>query len=163
MLEQSASAAAVAKTKKTKLSQIDKQSDSGRRLVEYFLVVSSVEREDSDNASSDGVNVSFDQWRTESYDEDDESIFSEHKFKPVVTARYPLTDHADNPLHDNVTFFCHPSGGIQLRLEEYMPKVSETFEKVSKKYCVYLYKRYPPSFWQRWRTVASKIWCVKPY
>lgn len=119
-------ATAVAKTKKTKLSAIDKQSDSGRRLVEYFLVISSVERQDDDDqGSNDGVNVSFDNWRTDSYDEDDESIFAQHKFKPVVTARYPLTDHHDNPLHDNVTFFCHPSGGIQLRLEEYMPKVSQ--------------------------------------
>jgi pentatricopeptide repeat protein len=110
--------------KKTKLSQIDKQSDSGRRLVEYFVVISSVEQEEKEgDESGDNANVSFSDWKTESYDEEDESIFSEHKFRPVMTARYPLTDHGDNPLHDNVTFFCHPSGGIQLRLEDFMPKV----------------------------------------
>ena len=114
---------AVAK-KKTKLSQFDKQSDSMRRLVEYFVVISSVEREEKEENGEGGENVSFSDWKTESYDEDDESIFSEHKFRPAVTARYPLTDHHDNPLHENVTFFCHPSGGIQLRLEELMPKVS---------------------------------------
>jgi hypothetical protein len=46
-----------------------------------------------------------------------------HGFKPVITARYPLYDHEDNPLHENVTFFCHPSGAIQLKKEEHMPKV----------------------------------------
>lgn len=124
------STAVVGKKKKTKLSQIDKQSDSGRRLVEYFVVVSSVEREekgDNNNDESgggDSANVSFSEWKTESYDdEDEESVYAEHKFRPAVTARYPLTDHHDNPLHDNVTFFCHPSGGIQLRLDELMPKV----------------------------------------
>lgn len=112
---------AVAKKKKTKLSQFD---NSMRRLVEYFIVISSVEREEKEDSGEASENVSFSDWKTESYDEDDESIFSEHKFRPAVTARYPLTDHPDNPLHENVTFFCHPSGGIQLRLEELMPKVS---------------------------------------
>lgn len=126
MQESAPNATEVTKKTKTKLSQIDKQSDSGRRLVEYFVVVSSVEREEKeeDDKDSGGENVSFSDWKTESYDEDEESIFSEHKFRPAVTARYPLTDHPDNPLHENVTFFCHPSGGIQLRLEELMPKVS---------------------------------------
>lgn len=124
MLEEPSNATAAVKKKKTKLSQIEKQSDSGRRLVEYFVVISSVEREEKDGENSTGENVSFSDWKTESYDEDDESIFSEHKFRPAVTARYPLTDHHDNPLHENVTFFCHPSGGIHLRLEELMPKVS---------------------------------------
>lgn len=119
--------------KKKKLTQIDKQSDSGRRLVEYFVVISSVEREEkeSENGSGENVNVSFSEWKTESYDEDEESIFSEHKFRPAVTARYPLTDHHDNPLHENVTFFCHPTGGIQLRLEEMMPKVSTTILQIT--------------------------------
>lgn len=116
----------------TKLTQIDKQSDSGRRLVEYFVVISSVQRPDvvsnNNNNDKDGSgdaddpNVSFSEWKTESYDDEDEEL-SHYRFRPMITARYPLTDHADNPLHENVTFFCHPSGGIHLRTEEIMPKV----------------------------------------
>ena len=126
MVEESGATAVLAKKKKTKLSQIDKQSDSGRRLVEYFCVISSIERGDGEAAQSgeNSANVSFSDWKTESYDEDDESVYAEHKFRPKVTARYPLTDHPDDPLHEQIVFFCHPTGGIQVRLEELMPKVS---------------------------------------
>lgn len=126
MVEESA---VLAKKKKTKLSQIDKQSDSGRRLVEYFCVISSMERGDGEGTAGEesgetnSANVSFSDWKTESYDEDDESVYAEHKFRPKVTARYPLTDHHDDPLHEQIMFFCHPTGGIQVRLEELMPKV----------------------------------------
>ena len=125
MLEESAEKTGGAKKKKSKLA-LASASDSGRRLVEYFCVISSVERQEKDGEteSVDSVNVSFSEWKTESYDEDEESVFSEHKFRPKVTARYPLTDHADDPLHEQIMFFCHPTGGIQLRLEELMPKVS---------------------------------------
>ena len=131
MVEES-SAAALAKKKKTKLSQIDKQSDSGRRLVEYFVVISSVEKEEKpaeEKGSGEGAesaNVSFSDWRTESYDEDDESVYAEYKFRPKVTARYPLVDHPDDPLHEQIVFFCHPTGGIQIRTEDFMPKVCTT-------------------------------------
>lgn len=105
-----------------------------RRLVEYFVIVSSVEQAalaDHRKAAADSKqqqqngDISFSDWKTEaSFDHgDEEDVFSAYQFKPTITARYPLHDHPDNPLHDNVTFFCHPSGGIQLRTEEYMPKV----------------------------------------
>jgi hypothetical protein len=139
--------AASAGTKKTaKLTQIEKQADSGRRLVEYFLVVTSKEiktftmstedvndnnkssKKNGDNATSgsgsaESQDESFTAWTTErsAYDEVDE--FEDYKFKPTITARYPLMDHSDNPLHENVTFFCHPTGGIHLRTEQLMPKV----------------------------------------
>jgi hypothetical protein len=118
-------------TKKTaKLTQIEKQSDSGRRLVEYFLVVSSLEREadesevnpNKDNATKNPNDLSF-SWKTESTSYDEEDEFAGSYFQPTITARYPMHDHQDNPLHENVTFFCHPSGGIQLRTEQIMPKV----------------------------------------
>jgi len=114
-------------TKKTKtLTQIEKQADSGRRLVEYFVVVSSVERhDDEDDEKKSGE---FSGWNTESYD-DEKDEFAEYKFRPTITARYPLTDHHDNPLHENVTLFCHPSGGIKLKTESFMPKVSTGTEK----------------------------------
>ena len=118
-----------------------------RRLVEYFVIVSSIEQlqqsseqfnDANSNTSGSGKknssshhnkqrsngDISFSDWKTESsYEQDEDDVFSAYQFKPTITARYPLHDHPDNPLHDNVTFFCHPSGGIQLRTEEYMPKV----------------------------------------
>jgi hypothetical protein len=113
-------------TKKTaKLTQIEKQADLGGRLVEYFCVVSSIERKDEDaNAKAKDQEQEF-SWKTESssYDEDDEDEFAGSHFRPTITARYPLHDHQDNPLHENLTFFCHPSGSIQLRTEQIMPKV----------------------------------------
>lgn len=102
--------------KTAKLSQIEKQSDSGRRLVEYFVVVSSVDRKDNED-----VDTSFSEWKTE---EDQEHYGS---YLPKITARYPLVDHPDNPLHENVSFFCHPSGGIRVTKEPHMPKVSSIF------------------------------------
>mmetsp|Transcript_5650 Transcript_5650/g.11710 ORF Transcript_5650/g.11710 Transcript_5650/m.11710 type:complete len:1333 (-) Transcript_5650:55-4053(-) len=110
-----------------KLTNTDNPS---HRLVEYFVIVSSVEKDarpDNRNdaaGATDDAEQGFGDWKTESYDEEDEKhIFREHKFRPQITARYPLHDHADNPLHSNVTFFCHPSGGIHLRTEEHLPKV----------------------------------------
>jgi hypothetical protein len=112
---------------KGKKITIEKQADIGRRLVEYFVVVSSVERKPEDDKkkkqqpqSSEDPNLS---WKTESVSQDDIDEFSEYTFRPTITARYPLHDHNDNPLHDNVTFFCHPTGAIHLRTDEYMPKV----------------------------------------
>jgi hypothetical protein len=99
-------------TKKTRLDSIEK-TKLDRRLVEYFVVVSSKEiKKDSASALRKQKQV---EWQ-----DDNEFGVS---FRPVITARYPLHDHGDNPLHENVTFFCHPSGGIQLRLNEELPKV----------------------------------------
>lgn len=107
----------------SKIAQI-----ADRRLVEYFVIVSPIEQAPSIEKKVDqqqNGDISFQDWRTESSNEqDEEDVFSAYQFKPTITARYPLHDHPDNPLHDNVTFFCHPSGGIHLRTEEYMPKVS---------------------------------------
>eukprot|EP00590_Aulacoseira_subarctica_P012049 CAMPEP_0172437008 /NCGR_PEP_ID=MMETSP1064-20121228/72025_1 /TAXON_ID=202472 /ORGANISM="Aulacoseira subarctica , Strain CCAP 1002/5" /LENGTH=1483 /DNA_ID=CAMNT_0013185441 /DNA_START=124 /DNA_END=4576 /DNA_ORIENTATION=- len=76
-----------------------------RRLVEYFVVVSSVLQADSPNKSPAN---------------DDNG--SQWNFQPMITSRYPLTDHADNALCD-ITDFCHPSGNIQHSDEFQMPKV----------------------------------------
>ena len=112
-----------------KLSQI--ASDAARRLVEYFVIVSSVERTKStDEQEKPSGDDAYTEWKTDSYDEEDESnLFRDHKFRPSITARYPLHDHADNPLHENVTFFCHPTGAIHLRTEEYLPKVGPMSKK----------------------------------
>ncbi len=104
--------------KTTKLSQM--QSELGRRLVEYFVIVSSIERKPDAKIDKNNSNdLSFSDWRTESTEDE----FASVQFRPTVTARYPLFDHHDNPLHENLTFFCHPSGSIQVEKEEKMPKV----------------------------------------
>ena len=111
------------------------KQDIGRRLVEYFVVVSSVERKPEDEKkkknqpqSSDDPNLA---WKTESLSQEDVDEFAEYTFRPTITARYPLHDHHDNPLHDNVTFFCHPTGAIHLRTENFMPKVGTEPNKVT--------------------------------
>ena len=103
-------------TKKKKLTNLEKSD--GRRLVEYLVVISSVPRIPEEGAGDKpkeewDLSTSF----------DDEDVEVVHGFTPQITARYPLEDHSDNPLHDNVTFFCHPSGSIHLKKESHMPKV----------------------------------------
>ena len=47
-----------------------------------------------------------------------------HTFKPVVTARYPLEDHKDNPLNPMILHFCYPTGDVIVPVEQYeMPRV----------------------------------------
>jgi len=114
----------------------DKASQiADRRLIEYFVIISSVEQEHDPNKKEaskqkggGGGDIAFQDWKTESSfdhqtDDDEEDVFAKYQFHPTLTARYPLHDHPDNPLHDNITFFCHPSGRIALRTEAYMPKV----------------------------------------
>jgi len=126
------------------MSASEKSSQiADRRLVEYFVIVSSVEqkhdplaaeKKDKNKKQAAGGDISFQDWKTESSFDDpggdyEEDAYAAYQFKPTITARYPLHDHPDNPLHDNVTFFCHPSGRIQLRTEKYMPKVSIRIRK----------------------------------
>lgn len=115
-------------TKKKKLSNIEKSD--GRRLVEYLVVVSSVPRK----PEAEGDAEKGQEWNLGTSFEDDDVEFL-HGFNPQITARYPLHDHEDNPLHENVTFFCHPSGSIHLKKQNFMPKVRElrTFFFSSKK------------------------------
>jgi len=127
--------------KTTKITSIEsaasKKSGIGaeRRLVEYFCVISSVPTKVEENFtdgndkpdSTRNVNASAPiDWKVnigfENEDDSDEFVGS-YDIKPVITARYPIQDHRDNPLHENVTFFCHPSGGIRISMEPNMPKV----------------------------------------
>lgn len=108
-------------TTKKKLTNLEKSD--GRRLVEYLVVVSSVERqslseEDKKSPADD------EQYRLSmEIDDDDIEIVDHEGFKPVVTARYPQYDHEDNPFDANVSYFCHISGAIQLKKNAFMPKV----------------------------------------
>lgn len=102
-------------TKKKKLTNLEK--GDGRRLVEYLVVVSSVPRADEGAGAK-----AKEEWDL-STSFDDEEVEVTRGFRPQVTARYPVEDHSDNPLHENVTFFCHPSGSIHLKKQNHMPKV----------------------------------------
>lgn len=43
------------------------------------------------------------------------SALNGSEFTPKITARYPLTDHEENPLlNDSITAFCYPSGTIPI-------------------------------------------------
>ena len=106
-------------TKKKKLGHLEKSD--GRRLVEYMIVVSSLTRE---TQCDDGNEEQFKLSTT--YDDDDIEIVGHTWFKPVITARYPLYDHEDNPFDENVSYFCHTSGSILLKKEPHMPKVRNT-------------------------------------
>ena len=64
----------------------------GRRLVEYLVVVSSIPRK-PEAADSDKGEFNL------ATNFDDEEIEVLHGFKPQITARFPLVDHDDNPLH----------------------------------------------------------------
>jgi len=99
---------------KKKKSKLTTQQDAARRLIEYCVVVSSVRKNKAEEEQQ--LENSTD-WG------DDDVVYDDYDFQPVITARYPLEDHADNPLHESTTFFCHPSG-IGLRSEPSMPKVS---------------------------------------
>ena len=108
----------------TKSSSAKSAQIADRRLIEYFVTVSSVELDgDTSNLSQEANgDLSFQEWKTESGGSEEE-LFAAYQFRPTLTSRYPLVDHPDNPLHDNVIFFCHPSGKIRLRTQHYMPKV----------------------------------------
>ena len=78
--------------------------------------------------------------------------YDELIFQPKITARYPFTDHPDNPLNPMVTQFCHPVGDIIVPTREYqMPRVHHfvlTNDKGRKIYgtCLTVFEEYvPPS------------------
>lgn len=116
--------------KKSKIVTVSDKDAGVRRLVEYFVVVSSIPKSET----KDGVSIhgasSFEDAQSPSrdghmldFDEDEEFFVDDFDFQPVVTARFPTEDHPGNALTESVTFFCHPSGGIQLRTQMTMPKV----------------------------------------
>ena len=118
-------------TKKKKITTHLEKSD-GRRLVEYLVVVSSLERKSLSEGIGDGKGESppehDEQYRLSTeIDDDDIELVDHDGFKPVVTARYPQYDHEDNPFDANVSYFCHISGAIQLKKQPFMPKVRYEF------------------------------------
>jgi hypothetical protein len=123
--------------KTTKITTIEsKKAGNGaeRRLVEYFVVISSVPKkaensfgQDKEQNTDSTRNVHATaptEWKVNiAFEREDEEYVGSYDIQPIITARYPVQDHRDNPLHENVTFFCHPSGEIRLFMEPNMPKV----------------------------------------
>mmetsp|Transcript_43331 Transcript_43331/g.65482 ORF Transcript_43331/g.65482 Transcript_43331/m.65482 type:complete len:137 (+) Transcript_43331:45-455(+) len=110
---------------------------SGRRLVEYFCIISSIPRPKEElplNFSSSSYSPSrrYFTARPSSSEEEGEKVagtmeveeefLEEVDFEPVITGRYPLEDREGNPLQESVTAFCVPRGPIRIREESSMPK-----------------------------------------
>jgi hypothetical protein len=113
--------------KKSKIVTISDKDAGVRRLVEYFVVVSSIPKSETKDGVTIQDSASFEEsksgFKMPDFDDEDEFFVDDFDFQPVVTARFPMKDHPGNPLDESVTYFCHPSGGIQLRTEKTMPKV----------------------------------------
>lgn len=118
--------------KRAKAKAIASITRYSRRLVEYFIVVSSVPKFSTDTTGSDGAASTLQNFSYSSQFDDipqnisiEDDIEDELNFEPVITARYPLKDHPGSPLHQSVTTFCHPEGEIKLKSKPSLPKVGE--------------------------------------
>lgn len=126
--------------KKSKIVTVSDKDAGVRRLVEYFVVVTSIPKAETQDGLTIQDTASFEESHMGSRDtvvldddDDDEFFVDDFDFQPVVTARFPIADHPGNPLTESVTFFCHPSGGIQLRTKMTMPKVGCRCQNQTKK------------------------------
>lgn len=131
------------------VSKSIKNKQSDRRLVEYFVVISSTEVPSKENQqNANGRKNNRDTGNNPFYS--DSFTNDKVKFQPTITSRYPLEDHDGNPLHSSISCFCHPTGNIQLMNHEEMPKVHYfvvTGAKGSQMYgtCLTIYEPYKPS------------------
>lgn len=110
--------------KSSRIQSIPKKSE--RRLVEYFVVISSLRRDRHKDTNSvlqksggqktDGSG--FEPSIPEPLGSDIDNVY-----EPVVTSRYPLKNHRGNPLSESVTCFCHPRGIIRPKYQVCLPKV----------------------------------------
>ena len=83
---------------------------------------------------------------------------SYHAFQPIITARFPLEDHGDNPLNPMITHFCYPSGDMIVPSQVYeLPRVHHfvlTNDKGRKVYgtCLTMFEEYQASDEEPWVT-----------
>jgi DENN (AEX-3) domain/uDENN domain len=81
-----------------------------------------------------------------------------HSFQPMISARCPVVDHADNPLNPMITQFCYPSGDVIVPSRAYeLPRVHHfvlTNEKGRKMYgtCLTIFEEYHPAAEEQWIT-----------
>lgn len=125
------------------------ESTAVQRLVEYFIVLSSVPRWETDQNNGDSSSQSssrksnrrnFRKDRKKSVqlpeptapDAMDKEAHGkktsgnihlpeeeDFTFGPKITARYPLKDHSDNPLNPMISHFCYPTGDNIIPLKTY--------------------------------------------
>jgi len=129
--------------KRAKAKAIASITRYSRRLVEYFVVVSSLPKfstqdgDDSNKRSDDATSRSQNLSYSSQFDDIPQNISIEEdmdeelNFEPVITARYPLKDHPGNPLHQSVSTFCHPEGIIKLKSKPSLPKVRHNLFLIS--------------------------------
>jgi DENN (AEX-3) domain/uDENN domain len=81
---------------------------------------------------------------------------SDHTFRPTITSRYPLEDHADNPLNPMVVQFCHPVGDVVVPSKSYeLPRIHHfvlTNERGRKIYgtCLTVFEEHVPALHSPW-------------
>lgn len=81
---------------------------------------------------------------------------ADHTFRPTITSRYPLEDHADNPLNPMVVQFCHPVGDVLVPSKSYeLPRIHHfvlTNERGRKIYgtCLTVFEEHVPSLHSPW-------------
>lgn len=94
--------------------KLAKDHTEHRRLVEYFVVVSTESQNARDIIVEDDQGTDVVKLVNKTCD-----------FEAVVTARYPENDYKQNPLlHQSVISFCHPSDDIEVQGAFTLPKVS---------------------------------------
>jgi hypothetical protein len=132
----------------------------GHRLVEYFVVVSSLPSNDAQRKAQEAAasNLSNNVSYSSEFDDIPHNISVEDmedlgengslNFEPIITARYPRRDHPSNPLHQSVACFCFPGGVIKLKSKPSMPKV----RILSNCSCFFLHKSDEFQFVRRFRS-----------
>jgi len=110
--------------------QLSKQHE--RRLIEYFVIISSIPCKKEKKSMKKSLNISkvmddYDGLNLSTKEETNQARLKEYlddvDFLSRVTGRYPLEDHPENPLHDSISSFCHPMGSIKPSFESSMPKI----------------------------------------
>jgi pentatricopeptide repeat protein len=146
-----------------------KESTAVQRLVDYFVVVTSLPRWETKPADEQPVKgvkrrrrkdaaptVETRQGGSESARTDGNIHLplhstQDHTFQPQITARYPLTDYADSPLNPMILHFCYPAGDVIHPSRSYLlPAVHHfvlTNDKGRKVYgtCLTVYEEYIPT------------------
>jgi DENN (AEX-3) domain/uDENN domain len=81
---------------------------------------------------------------------------ADHTFRPTITSRYPLEDHADNPLNPMVVQFCHPVDDVIVPSKSYeLPRIHHfvlTNERGRKIYgtCLTVFEEHVPPLNSPW-------------
>lgn len=138
--------------KKTTIEETFVEGTSSRRLVEYFVVVSSLPRWATPQSPSNKQGPASPPEKLPQEDSGNirmpTSKDNDYTFQPKITARYPLNDYADHALNPMVTQFCYPHSDVIFPSKAYvMPRIHHfvlTNDKGTKVYgtCLTIYEEY---------------------